>query len=307
MLARIVDDLAHIFTPRYSNNQKARILHVSSLLGMALLLVVFQVCLMLGAEATGGAVLGYAANISPEVVISLTNEERVAAGLEPLVSNSLLAQAALAKGTDMLNKDYWAHVSPDGVEPWYFFAQSGYEYRYAGENLARDFSNPSGAVDAWMASPSHRENLLSPRYREIGVAVVEGDLAGVDTTIIVQLFGTQATDMAAVPVAAAQGSAGIGGGGGEVLVGANELTGGGEESALVSTEGIVGYKRVSPLSLSKVVAFGLAGVLLLVLVLDSVVVAQKGISRVTGRVFAHVSFLGMVIAIILIVKAGRIL
>jgi len=87
----------------------------------------------------GVKILGYAANIPVESVLSLTNEKRKAAGLPELKLDPVLSQAAKNKGEDMLAKDYWAHISPDGVEPWKFFLDAGYQYRYAGENLARDF------------------------------------------------------------------------------------------------------------------------------------------------------------------------
>lgn len=196
--------IAHLFFPRESNNQKAKILHTSSLGVLALLLAAFQLLLTF-LPKVGPRVLGYAANIPASEVISLTNEKRVQNGLSQLSENKTLDDAALAKGLDMLNKGYWAHVAPDGTTPWQFFTNFGYSYRYAGENLARDFSNASSAVDAWMNSPSHRENLLSPNYQDIGVAVVEGKLAGVDTTIIVQFFGTKYGNVIpTVPVASAR-------------------------------------------------------------------------------------------------------
>src|SRR3972149_10673467 len=190
---KFIEHLAHLFVPRQSNNHKAKLLHPSSLTTLVLVLAVFQLSITF-LPSFGEKVLGYAANISPDEVIRLTNEKRVANGFSPLTTNAVLSQAAQAKGADMLNKDYWAHVAPDGTQPWYFFTNFGYKYRYAGENLARDFQNPTSAVEAWMASPSHKENLLSSKYKEIGIAVVEGDLAGVDTTIIVQFFGTNLVD-----------------------------------------------------------------------------------------------------------------
>ncbi len=66
--------------------------------------------------------MGYASSISLDEVLRLTNERRKEAGLSPLKLDPVLSQAAKSKGEDMLNKDYWAHVSPDGVEPWKFFS-----------------------------------------------------------------------------------------------------------------------------------------------------------------------------------------
>ena len=199
-----VKKFTHYFLPHESNNFKAKIWHSSTLALIIISLFVFQAFLQV-LPSVGVKILGYAANISPEEVIRLTNEKRAEDGLAPLSLNSVLSQAAQAKGNDMLNKDYWAHVAPDGTEPWSFFANAGYKYRYAGENLARDFSNSASIVEAWMASPTHRDNILSPKYKEIGMAVVEGDLNGVDTTIIVQFFGTQLSDSSeVVPVAASE-------------------------------------------------------------------------------------------------------
>ena len=182
----------HFLLPRYSNNQKAKILHSESIFILILFLIFGQVFINYFPEI-GIRVLGYASQISPDEVIRLTNERRISAGIPVLTYNAQLASAAKAKGDDMLAKDYWAHVAPDGTQPWKFFNDVGYKYKYAGENLAKDFSSPQAAVDAWMASPSHKENLLSSKYTEIGIAVVEGDMSGVDTTIIVQLFGTRYT------------------------------------------------------------------------------------------------------------------
>src|SRR5260221_9241038 len=195
-----MDTLAHLFLPRASNHHKAKILHPSSLLVLAFLVGIFQFTLH-AAPITHPAVLGYAAQISTNDVIKFTNEKRAEAGLTSVTFNQALTDAALEKGHYMIDHDFWAHVAPDGTEPWFFFQKHGYKYRYAGENLARDFSGAQSAVDAWMASPSHRENMLSPKYKDIGVAVVEGDLSGSDTTIVVQLFGTLLADTPSVPIA----------------------------------------------------------------------------------------------------------
>jgi hypothetical protein len=295
-LAQLSEKFTHIFIPKSSNNYKAKLLHLSSLVMLLVFVFLFQGSLSIG-SAHGLNVLGYKANISPEEVIRLTNEKRAQAGLSPLSENSTLDQAALAKGTDMLNNDYWAHVSPNGTEPWVFFINAGYKYRYAGENLARDFSNPGDTVSAWMASPSHRDNLLSPKYKDIGVAVVEGDLAGVDTTIVVQLFGTKAGDVVpSVPAVAAK----------EMNSKPNEIQAPvqlaqAELSAAPSIESVS-----SPLAVTKTISIILASIFLLTLILDGIIIEKKGVYRVGGRTLAHVSFMGMVLAIILIIRSGQI-
>jgi uncharacterized protein YkwD len=107
--------------------------------------------------------------LTAEVAI-LSNQQRVDAGLAPLQRNPMLDQSASAKLEHMLENGYWAHDAPDGTTPWYFFDLSGYRHDIAGENLARDFDTSRGVVDGWMDSPSHRDNMLTPGYTEMGVA-----------------------------------------------------------------------------------------------------------------------------------------
>ncbi|EKD99747.1 MAG: hypothetical protein ACD_22C00184G0013 [uncultured bacterium] len=134
-------------------------------------------------------VLGYASDISIKQLYELTNSQRETAGLEPLRLNTALTAAAENKAKDMFKNNYWAHISPTGTEPWDFILGANYDYSYAGENLAKNFSNSRDVVDAWYNSPSHRENLLNKNYDEIGFAVVNGVLDGYETTLVVQMFG----------------------------------------------------------------------------------------------------------------------
>lgn len=143
-----------------------------------------------GLDASFPGVLGYATNISSQDVIELTNQERSKAGLGTLKANAVLSEAAEAKARDMFLKDYWAHNSPDGREPWDFIDEAGYVYLSAGENLAKDFNHSDSVVRAWMNSPTHRDNIVNSNFEEIGVAVVDGELNGFKTTLVVQMFGT---------------------------------------------------------------------------------------------------------------------
>jgi hypothetical protein len=283
--------LRHLFIPHESNNQKAKLLHSSSLALLAVGLIAFQ--LVLGfAHNAFPKVLGYAANISPSEVIRLTNIQRAANGLNPLTESSVLDAAALAKGNDMFAKGYWAHFAPDGTSPWSFFLSFGYKYSYAGENLARDFPDAALAVAAWMNSPSHRENMLNPNYRDIGIGVVEGNLAGVDTTIIVQFFGAPLSESPSVPVAKAK-----------------EATTTATPVPIVYNESTVGASLsfISPFTSTKNVSLLVTGVLILVLSIDLIVVRRRRIMRISGRTLAHLAFFGMILAVILILKAGQII
>jgi len=130
------------------------------------------------------------AEVVSTTLVELTNQERQTQGLLPLKVSSVLNQAALAKAQDMLAKDYFAHTSPQGLSPWYWFKKAGYNYQVAGENLAIGFVDSEEVAKAWEVSSTHRQNLLEPSYREIGVAVVKGSFQGKETTLVVQFFGT---------------------------------------------------------------------------------------------------------------------
>lgn len=127
--------------------------------------------------------------INPQKLIELTNTQRVSHGEAPLVENQTLDRSAFAKAQDMLSRNYFAHSTPDGKTPWTFFDAAGYQYVWAGENLAIDFTNNDPIMTAWMNSPTHEQNILNQHYRDIGIAVVEGSFDGKDTVIVVQHFG----------------------------------------------------------------------------------------------------------------------
>lgn len=137
--------------------------------------------------------------ISAGTLISLTNNQRVQAGLVPLSYNGSLASSAYAKAQDMLAKGYWAHTSPDGLSPWTFVSSAGYNYVVVGENLAKDFSSDAGVMAAWMASPGHRANVLKPEFRDVGIAVVSGSLSGSPTTLVVAHYGARSVQSAPAP------------------------------------------------------------------------------------------------------------
>lgn len=90
----------------------------------------------------------------------------------------------------MFDEQYWEYVSPSGVRPWHWLDEEGYEYAEAGENLAKNFITSDTTVSAWMASPTHKENLLKSEYKDVGFAVKHGILNDKETTIIVALYGS---------------------------------------------------------------------------------------------------------------------
>ncbi len=128
--------------------------------------------------------------ISRAGIVNWTNINRVKNGLPPLLSNSYLDTSAEAKAKDILARQYFAHVSPDGKGAGDLVTEAGYSYILVGENLALGgFDSNKEIVDAWMASTGHRENILNKRFWEIGVGVVSGIYEGQEVWVAVQHFG----------------------------------------------------------------------------------------------------------------------
>lgn len=145
-------------------------------------------------------VSGIRATVLSSVVVDLTNEEREKNNLSLLAYNTNLEKAAKMKADDMARGSYFAHTSPEGLTPWHWFREAGYNYFYAGENLAVDFDDSDEVTDAWMESPTHRANILNGKFNEIGVATAEGKYKGHNTTFVVQMFGTRAIPVAPKPI-----------------------------------------------------------------------------------------------------------
>lgn len=276
--------ILHLFFPHEHNNHRARILHPLPTLFLAVFLVLFQVFLPFLPRFMP-VVLGYESSIKPEEIVELTNKEREEAGLPGLFLDPLLTQAALTKASDMFARNYWAHNSPDGKEPWRFITGGGYQYRFAGENLARDFSASEDVVSAWMRSSTHRDNLLSPKYQDIGVAAVEGELDGVRTTLVVQFFGTKMSQAALVEQRLAT-SPGV----------LSKV----EEKNIQVLSGVL----VPPASAIKGISLGIILLLGVVFLVDLVIVRQKNIARVSSKSLAHFLFFAMLLLVILVAKQG---
>lgn len=142
----------------------------------------------------------YVAAVISAVLVDFANQDRTELALPELKVNPILVAAAQAKANDMAAKSYFAHQSPEGFDSWHWFKEAGYDYKYAGENLAVNFSDSGDVEEAWMASPSHRENIVNPKYTEIGIAVATGTYQGRSTIFAVQMFGMpKATKPAASP------------------------------------------------------------------------------------------------------------
>lgn len=163
---------------------KFNIIGKSLVLGVSL----FALTLLAGGNAS--------ANIKTSEVISLVNEARIENGIPVVVEDSTLMKAAQEKAADMTMLQYFSHVSPNGVSPWFWFEKNNYDYRYAGENLAINFTSAQDQQKAWMQSETHKRNILNSNYKNIGVAVKEGFVNGKPAIVTVQLFGTRMKDSA---------------------------------------------------------------------------------------------------------------
>ena len=112
-------------------------------------------------------------------ILSLTNKEREKNGLSKLVWNSTLAQAAAEHTKDMASRGYFAHNTPDKLTPFDRMKSLGIKYSHAAENIAAGQPDPQAAVNAWMKSEHHRENILNPDLKEMGAAFSRGGEYGI--------------------------------------------------------------------------------------------------------------------------------
>jgi len=293
----------HLFLPHHSNNCRAKILHPSALAVLVGFFLFYQFVLNFYLLVSP-SVLGFASNITPEKVLEITNQKRAEQGLSPLVINSQLNEAAQRKAGDMFAFNYWSHVSPSGRSPWSFFQEVGYKYLYAGENLARDFMDSQAVVEAWMNSATHRDNVLNRNYQEIGLAVVNGTLNGVETTLVVQMFGTP---LASTPVAPIVSITPVQPAVSEVAEKTSEAAPLSRIALAQAQEETKSPPLLSPFMLTKTVAIFLLGLILGALLLDIILVYQKRIIRLSGRNIAHLIFIGGLLLAVILTTPGAIL
>lgn len=102
----------------------------------------------------------------------LVNAERAKAGLKPLVLDESLSLKAREKSRDMAKNNYFSHNSPTYGTPFEMMQSMGITYRSAGENIAMGQRSPEAVVEAWMNSPGHRTNILSPSFTHLGVGYI---------------------------------------------------------------------------------------------------------------------------------------
>jgi uncharacterized protein YkwD len=266
----------HYFLPQERNNHRASLLKPNFLL-FFLILYLFNQSLIKTLVTFKPGILGYSSEITYQKVLDQTNEERKKAGLNSLKYSSILSDSAKKKAEDMFKNDYWAHNSPQGKTPWTFFDAAGYKYSVAGENLAKDFYNTDSLLKAWMNSPTHKENIINPKYEEIGIAVVNGTLNGIKTTLVVQHFGTP-------------------------LIGSVQKTNIQNPDVLAETS----EKLISPLTLSKIISSIIFILLVIVLFIDGYITVKNNVHRLTGSTVGHIGFLIFIFLLMLFNQQGSI-
>lgn len=196
VFSRLLGELKDAFIPHKGNGFRPGFLHGNLLLyivGTILVAKLLTVAMYLPLSPNY-----FFADITKIDLLNLLNQHRQNVGLNTLSESEALNQAAALKAQDMVNNGYFAHQSPTGVTPWFWFKKAGYEYKYAGENLAVGFFDSKTVYDAWVNSPSHKANLLNKNYTQVGTAVVtnfEGN-----SILVVQEFGSPlATAVTAKP------------------------------------------------------------------------------------------------------------
>lgn len=181
------------------------------------------------------------ADITKSALVNLVNQSRKSAGAGELSESIKLDQAAELKARDMITREYFSHNSPEGVTPWHWFSETGYDYKYAGENLAVGFFDSIDVFHAWLNSASHRENLLNSNYKEVGTAVLQG-FGHNNAIVVVQMFGTLKTPQNA-PEATAETPAEVSGG---AVVSNEPIKDSGQEKVLAQySENISFFEKVT--------------------------------------------------------------
>ena len=114
-------------------------------------------------------------------MLELVNGERVVAGLRPLVADSELTQVARQHSVDMFARGYFAHVTPEGRDPFERMREANVRFVTAGENLALA-PTLQIAHTGLMHSPGHRANILQRDFGRVGIGIMDGGIHGLMVT-----------------------------------------------------------------------------------------------------------------------------
>lgn len=183
--------ISDYFFPHPRNNYRPHIFSYASIIAIAITIIVAEIGYV---TQTKYVFLNtdFLAAVLPSVLADLTNVARADSGLTQVTRSPILDKAAEDAAQDMATKGYFSHVAPDGTTPWHWLDQEGYAYSYAGQNLAVNFTDSENVQTAWLASPTHRENIMKPQYTEVGFGTATGTYQGQETTFVVEYFATPA-------------------------------------------------------------------------------------------------------------------
>lgn len=124
--------------------------------------------------ATDAPILGLRENSHEESdFLLLLNEFRAENGLNGLAATPLLNQVAYDHSLDMGNRQYFDHTNPEGESPFDRMRAAGYRGGFMAENIAAGQQTAQQAFASWRDSPGHRQNMLNPRFKAIGIGRAE--------------------------------------------------------------------------------------------------------------------------------------
>ncbi len=175
------------FIPTKENGYKPKILHTKTLIATGLILAGLKFIL----ASYLFFIYPYQGRMDEffnDQLLSLINRDRISQDISTVQFNEELNFSAMNKAKDLIQNNYFAHVSPDGKKPWDWINRDNYKYLLVGENLAMNFTTPESVHKALMLSPSHKKNILNKEYKDIGLAVLNGIIDGKDTSVLVELF-----------------------------------------------------------------------------------------------------------------------
>lgn len=310
--------LSHFFLPHPETHKKA---HLISSWALAVYLILF-LFLYSGIKSVNyyqPGVLGVESSVDQQELIRLTNVEREKNGLPPVSEDSRLNAAAAEKAKNMFAENYWAHFSPSGKDPWGFINGAGYQFSYAGENLAKSFYQSDEVVKAWMASRTHKENILNKHYTNIGIAVMEGTLNGEKTTLVVQEFGApvdvaiaqvpsqgQVQSIQAPSESGPSAQASVP----SVTTASNPSTSL-RASPQVRAETLVASEKLfdatDPYLALKTAGLGLLFGLFILIALDLYIIRRRAVNRLTSKHLPHLALISVAASVLFNLSPGQIL
>jgi uncharacterized protein YkwD len=154
---------------------------------LVILLLAVAACVAVVPSASAGATRS--ARAYQTALVSAINGARAANGLAPLRVDARLTNAAKGQSSYLASAGTLDHNGPDGSSVFTRLSEQGFHGRMVGENLAAGMG-PAATVQAWLASPGHRMNLLSPQFHLLGVGVVMGSLGGMSAPFVTADFGS---------------------------------------------------------------------------------------------------------------------